>query len=92
MFQYFGEDKATALIKDIVTAIQPITTDGHLAQARSVGSGEFWLSLNNFVNLTMNVKLAAGRSTISARSGGADVWRRRHQRQGAASERRALGG
>jgi iron(III) transport system substrate-binding protein len=60
MFQYFGEDKATALIKDIVAAIQPVITDGHLAQARSVGSGEYWVSLNNFVNLTMNVKLAGG--------------------------------
>ncbi len=60
MVQYFGEDKATALIKDIVAAIQPVTTDGHLAQARSVGSGEYWVSLNNFVNLTMNVKLAGG--------------------------------
>jgi iron(III) transport system substrate-binding protein len=60
MFQYFGEDKATALIKDIVAAIQPVATDGHLAQARSVGSGEYWMSLNNFVNLTMNVKLAGG--------------------------------
>jgi iron(III) transport system substrate-binding protein len=60
VFQYFGEDKATALIKDIVAAIQPVTTDGHLAQARSVGAGEYWLSLNNFVNLTMNVKLHGG--------------------------------
>jgi iron(III) transport system substrate-binding protein len=60
MFQYFGEDKATKLMGDIVAAIQPVVTDGHLAQARSVGSGEYWLSLNNFVNLTMNVKLAGG--------------------------------
>jgi iron(III) transport system substrate-binding protein len=60
MVQYYGEDKATSLIKDIVAAIQPVTTDGHLAQARSVGSGEYWVSLNNFVNLTMNVKLAGG--------------------------------
>jgi iron(III) transport system substrate-binding protein len=60
IYQYYGEDKATALIKDIVAAIQPVITEGHLAQARSVGSGEYWLSLNNFVNLTMNVKLAGG--------------------------------
>ena len=43
-----------------MTALQPVLTDGHLAQARSVGSGEYWVSLNNFVNLTMNVKLAGG--------------------------------
>ncbi len=60
MYQYFGEDKATSLIKSIVAALQPVVTDGHLAQARSVGSGEYWVSLNNFVNLTMNVKLAGG--------------------------------
>jgi iron(III) transport system substrate-binding protein len=60
MYQYFGEDKATKLIKDIVAAIAPVITDGHLAQARSVGSGEYWVSLNNYVNLTMNVKLAGG--------------------------------
>ena len=60
MYQYYGDDKATKLIKEIVAAIQPVVTDGHLAQARSVGSGEYWVSLNNFVNLTMNVKLAGG--------------------------------
>ena len=60
MYKYYGDDKAEKLIKDIVAAIQPVTTDGHLAQARSVGSGEYWLSLNNFVNLTMNVKLHGG--------------------------------
>jgi iron(III) transport system substrate-binding protein len=60
MFQYFGDDKATTLIRAIVAAIQPVVTDGHLAQARSVGSGEYWVSLNNYTNLTMNVKIAGG--------------------------------
>jgi iron(III) transport system substrate-binding protein len=60
MFQYYGDAKATQLVRDIVAALQPAVTDGHLAQARSVGSGEYWLSLNNYVNLTMNVKLAGG--------------------------------
>jgi iron(III) transport system substrate-binding protein len=60
MFEYFGDDKAQKLIKDMVVALQPVITDGHLAQARSVGSGEYWLSLNNYVNLTLNVKLAGG--------------------------------
>ena len=32
--------------------------DGHLALARSVGAGEYWLALNNYVSLTVNVKLA----------------------------------
>ena len=60
MLQYYGEHKATALINEIVAAIQPVTTDGQLAQARSVGGGEYLLALNNFVNLTLNVKLAGG--------------------------------
>src|SRR6202008_1929339 len=58
--QHFGEETGTTIIKDIVAALEPVLTDGHLAQARSVGSGEYWVSLNNFVNLTMNVKLAGG--------------------------------
>jgi ABC-type Fe3+ transport system substrate-binding protein len=60
MFDYYGADKATKLIKDIVATLRPVVTVGHLAQARSVGSGEYWLSLNNYVNLTMNVKLKGG--------------------------------
>jgi len=60
MVEYFGDDKATALIKNMVAALQPVITDGHLAQARAVGAGEYWVSLNNYVNLTMNVKLAGG--------------------------------
>ena len=93
MFQYFGEDKATALIKDIVAAIQPVTTDGHLAQARSVGSGEYWVSLNNYVNLTMNVKLAGGPIDYLALDPVALLFGAgRHQRQGAASEHGAAGG
>ena len=87
MYQYFGEDKATKIVKDIVAGISPVITDGHLAQARSVGSGEYWVSLNNYVNLTMNVKLAGGPIDLfRARSGGADLWGGRHQRQGAASK------
>ena len=60
MLQYYGEDKGTQLVKDIVAAVQPVVTDGHLAAARSVGAGEYWLSLNQYVNLTMNVKIAGG--------------------------------
>jgi iron(III) transport system substrate-binding protein len=60
MFDHYGEEKATKLIKDIVAALQPVVTDGHLAAARSVGSGEYWVGLNQYVNLTLNVKLAHG--------------------------------
>lgn len=60
MFTHFGEERGTKLIKDIVASLNPVVTDGHLALARSVGSGEYWISLNNYVALSMNVKIAGG--------------------------------
>jgi len=58
LFSYYGEDRARALVKSLVAALNPVLTNGHLALARSVGSGEYWLALNNFVNLTLNVKMS----------------------------------
>ena len=58
MFSYYGEAHARALIKNIATTLNPALTDGHLALARSVGSGEYWVALNNFLNLTSNVKMS----------------------------------
>jgi iron(III) transport system substrate-binding protein len=60
IFEHYGEQKATALIKDIVATLKPVLTDGHLALARSTGAGEYAISLNNYVNLSTNVKLAGG--------------------------------
>lgn len=60
MVAVYGADQANAIIKNIVANLHPVVTVGHLAQARSVGSGEYWLSLNNYVNLALNVKLAGG--------------------------------
>jgi iron(III) transport system substrate-binding protein len=57
-FQHFGEAKATQIIKGMVGTLNPVVTDGHLALARSVGAGEYWLSLNNSVMLSSNVQLA----------------------------------
>ena len=54
----FGEERGRALVKNIVAALDPIVTDGHLALARSVGSGEYWLALNNYLPLTLNVKMS----------------------------------
>ena len=56
--QYYGEQKGIELVKTIVAALRPAVTDGHLALARATGAGEYWVSLNNYVNLSMNVKLA----------------------------------
>src|SRR5262249_55221076 len=54
---FYGEQKATQVIKDIVANLKPVLTDGHLAMARATGAGEYALSLNNYVNLSLNVKL-----------------------------------
>jgi iron(III) transport system substrate-binding protein len=56
--QHYGEQKGIDLVKAMVAALRPVVTDGHLALARSTGAGEYWVSLNNYVNLSMNVKLA----------------------------------
>lgn len=57
---HYGEQKGTDLVKNVVAALKPVVTDGHLAMARATGAGEYWVSLNNYVNLTLNVKLAGG--------------------------------
>jgi len=57
LFDYYGDQKATQVVKDIVATLKPVLTDGHLAMARATGAGEYALSLNNYVNLTNNVKL-----------------------------------
>jgi len=55
---YYGEERGKALVGNIVAALDPIVTDGHLLLARSVGSGEYWMALNNFLPLTLNVKMS----------------------------------
>jgi iron(III) transport system substrate-binding protein len=60
MFEHFGEQKGTQLIKDMVANLKPVLTDGHLAMARATGAGEYAISLNNYVNLSTNVKLGGG--------------------------------
>ena len=60
MFEYYGEKRATEIVKGIVSTLKPIITDGHLALARATGAGEYAITLNNYVNLSMNVKLAGG--------------------------------
>jgi iron(III) transport system substrate-binding protein len=58
MYSHYGEDKGRKLVQDIVTTLAPVVTEGHLALARSIGSGEYWVALNNYTNLAVNVKLA----------------------------------
>lgn len=58
IYQHYGEAKAKKMVDDIVGTLKPVVIQGHLAVARAVGSGEYWIALNNFLNLTLNVKLA----------------------------------
>src|SRR5215471_2391266 len=44
ILDYYGEQKGTQVVKDIVAALQPVVTDGHLAMARAVGAGEYALA------------------------------------------------
>jgi iron(III) transport system substrate-binding protein len=60
MFTHYGEQRGRKLVGDLVATLKPVVTDGHLALARSVGAGEYWLALNNYVPLTLNVKMAGG--------------------------------
>ena len=57
MVQYYGEAKAKKLLSDIVAKLHPATVNSHIALARAVGAGEYWLALNNAASLTMNVNL-----------------------------------
>jgi iron(III) transport system substrate-binding protein len=54
----YGEERGRAIVQNIVSALDPIIADGHLALARSVGSGEYAVALNNFLPLTLNVKMS----------------------------------
>jgi iron(III) transport system substrate-binding protein len=55
---FYGEERGQAIVKSVVAALDPVITDGHLALARSVGAGEYWLALNNYLPLTLNVKMS----------------------------------
>jgi iron(III) transport system substrate-binding protein len=55
---YYGEERGRKLVKDMVAVLKPVMVDGHLALARSVGAGEYWLALNNYASLTANVQLS----------------------------------
>ena len=59
---HYGEERGTKLVKDLVAALNPVVTVGHLALARSVGSGEYWISLNQYISLVLNVKLRGGKT------------------------------
>ena len=60
IFKHYGDERGRKLVTDIAMTLKPVVIDGHLNIARSVGAGEYWVALNNYVPLTINVKLAGG--------------------------------
>jgi iron(III) transport system substrate-binding protein len=58
VYRYYGEEKARAVLDKLVATVKPVVIDGHLAVARAVGAGEYWIALNNYLNLTLNQKMA----------------------------------
>ena len=60
MFDHYGEKKAREILTQMAKTLQPAVQDGHLALARSVAAGEYAVILNNYLNLTLNVKMAGG--------------------------------
>ena len=48
---------ARKLVGDIVATLKPVLIDGHLALARAVAAGEYAVTLNNYLNLTVNMRL-----------------------------------
>src|ERR1700681_3907894 len=58
IFAYYGDERGRKLVQDIVATLKPVVVDGHLVVARSVGAGEYWVALNNYVGLTINVLLS----------------------------------
>jgi iron(III) transport system substrate-binding protein len=62
LFTYYGEERARKLVGDIVATLKPVFIDGHLALARAVAGGEYAVTLNNYLNLTVNMKLTGAPS------------------------------
>ncbi len=58
MIAHYGMERGRKLLQDIVAVLKPVMVDGHLALARSVGAGEYWVALNNYASLTLNVQLS----------------------------------
>ena len=60
MFDHYGESRAREIVSQIAKNLQPVVQDGHLALARAVAAGEYAVIINNYLNLTLNVKMAGG--------------------------------
>ena len=75
------------LIERHGTTLNPVPIDGHLALARAVAAGEYPMTLNNYLNLTVNMTLTgAADRLLGARSGRGVLRLGRRQRAGTASQ------
>jgi iron(III) transport system substrate-binding protein len=57
LFAFYGEERARKLVSELVATLKPVLIDGHLALARAVAAGEYVATLNNYLNLTVNMQL-----------------------------------
>jgi iron(III) transport system substrate-binding protein len=60
LVDHYGESKARDLMRSLAATLKPAIVGSHLQVARTVGAGEYMVALNNYVNLTINVKLNGG--------------------------------
>lgn len=58
LFKHYGEANGRKLLTEMVANLKPSIIDGHLALARQVGAGEYAVAFNNYLALTMNVRLS----------------------------------
>jgi iron(III) transport system substrate-binding protein len=56
VYEYYGEAKGERLMKQLFAEFKAAPVDGHLALARAIGAGEYWVTPTNYINLTNNVK------------------------------------
>ena len=57
IIKHYGEEKGDKLLKQFFAEFKPTPVDGHLALARAVAAGEYAVTINNYVNLTNNLKM-----------------------------------
>jgi iron(III) transport system substrate-binding protein len=60
LIDHYGEAKARELMRSLAANLKPAIVGSHLQVARTLGAGEYMVALNNYVNLTINVKLNGG--------------------------------
>ena len=94
LFTHYGEERARKLVGDIVATLEPVLIDGHLALARARSRpGEYAVTLNNYLNLTVNMQLTGAPTDYwGARPGRGLLRLGRRQSAGAPSQDSGVGG